>query len=153
MWETFREAIRGSPIDYTTAPIGRAIVMLAVPMVMEMAMESIFAVVDVFWVAHLGANAIATVGLTESMLTIIYTVAMGLSIGAMALVARRIGEKDADGAARAAGQAIVLGARDRRGHRLIVAPRRRGRCCAHGRDRRKSSRPAPASRASCSAAT
>ena len=83
--------------------------MLAVPMVMEMAMESIFAVVDVFWVAHLGADAVATVGLTESMLTLIYTVAMGLSIGATALVARRMGEHDPEGAARAAGQSIVLG--------------------------------------------
>jgi putative MATE family efflux protein len=109
MWETVREAVRGSPLDYTTAPVGRAVVMLAVPMVMEMAMESIFAIVDVFWVAHLGADAVATVGLTESMLTIIYTAAMGLSIGATAVVARRIGERDQEGAARAAGQSIVLG--------------------------------------------
>jgi Na+-driven multidrug efflux pump len=72
--------------------------MLAVPMVIEMAMESIFAVADVFWVAHLGADAVATVRLTESMLTMIYTVAMGLSIGAMALVSRRIGQNDPDGA-------------------------------------------------------
>ena len=83
--------------------------MLAVPMVMEMAMESIFAVADVFWVAHLGADAVATVGLTESMMTMIYTAAMGLSIGATALVARRTGEHDDEGAARAAGQSIVLG--------------------------------------------
>jgi putative MATE family efflux protein len=109
LWATLREAVRGSPIDYTTAPVGRAVIMLAVPMVMEMAMESIFAVVDVFWVAHLGADAVATVGLTESMLTMIYTAAMGLSIGATALVARRMGEHDDDGAARAAGQSIVLG--------------------------------------------
>jgi putative MATE family efflux protein len=109
IWPLLREAIRGSQIDYTTAPVGRAVVMLAVPMVMEMAMESIFAVVDVFWVAHLGADAVATVGLTESMLTMIYTVAMGLSIGATALVARRMGEHDNAGAARAAGQSIVLG--------------------------------------------
>jgi len=109
VWTTLREAVRGSPIDYTTAPIGRAVIMLAVPMVMEMAMESIFAVADVFWVAHLGANAVATVGLTESMLTMIYTAAMGLSIGAMALVSRRIGQQDADGASRAAAQSIVLG--------------------------------------------
>jgi Na+-driven multidrug efflux pump len=93
VWNTLREAIRGSRIDYTTAPLGRAVVMLAVPMVMEMAMESIFAVVDIFWVAHLGADAVATVGLTESMLTMIYTVAMGLSIGATAMVARRTGEQ------------------------------------------------------------
>ncbi len=109
IWPTLREAVRGSRIDYTTAPVGRAVVMLAVPMVMEMAMESVFAVVDVFWVAHLGADAVATVGLTESMLTMIYTVAMGLSIGATALVARRMGERDNEGAARAAGQSIVLG--------------------------------------------
>src|SRR5207249_3839184 len=109
IWATLREAIRGSRIDYTTAPVGRAVVMLAVPMVMEMAMESIFAVADVFWVAHLGAAAVATVGLTESMLTIIYTAAMGLSIGATALVARRVGEHDRDGASRAAVQSILLG--------------------------------------------
>jgi putative MATE family efflux protein len=109
LWATLRDAVRGTPIDYTTAPVGRAVIMLAVPMVMEMAMESIFAIVDVFWVAHLGADAVATVGLTESMLTMIYTAAMGLSIGATALVARRTGEQDHAGAARAAGQSILLG--------------------------------------------
>jgi putative MATE family efflux protein len=108
-WSTLRDAVRGSSLDYTAAPIGRAIFMLAVPMMLEMVMESIFAVADVFWVAHLGADAVATVGLTESMLTLIYTVAMGVSIGAMAVVARRIGERDPDGAARAAVQAIALG--------------------------------------------
>ena len=101
--------MRGSSIDYTTAPVGTAIVMLAVPMVMEMAMESIFVVADVFWVAHLGADAVATVGLTESMLTMVYTLAMGLSIGATAMVARRIGAHDPEGAARAGVQAILLG--------------------------------------------
>ena len=109
MWKTLREALRGSEIDFTTAPVGRAIIMLAVPMVVEMAMESIFAVVDIFWVGHLGADAVATVGLTESMLTLIYTAAMGLSIGATAVVARRIGEQDAEGAACAAGQSMLLG--------------------------------------------
>ena len=108
-WGTLREAVRGSSLDYTTAPVGRAIVMLAVPMVMEMAMESIFVLADVFWVAHLGADAVATVGLTESLLTMIYTLAMGLSIGATAIVARRIGEHDSDGASSAAVQAIALG--------------------------------------------
>ncbi len=78
LWATLRAAMRGAPIDYTAAPIGRCVIMLAVPMVMEMAMESIFAVADVFWVAHLGASAVATVGLTESMLTMIYTFAMGV---------------------------------------------------------------------------
>jgi putative MATE family efflux protein len=109
VWATIREAIGGAHIDYTKAPVGRAVIMLAVPMVVEMSMESIFAVADVFWVAHLGANAVATVGLTESMLTIIYTVAMGLTIGATALVARRIGEQDPEGASGAAGQSILLG--------------------------------------------
>ena len=122
-WATLREAMRGSPIDYTTAPVGRAVVMLAVPMVMEMAMESIFAIVNVFWVAHLGAEATATVGLTESMLTLIYTAAMGISIGATALVARRIGENDPSGASRAAGQSIVLGVLIAAAIALIFAPR------------------------------
>jgi putative MATE family efflux protein len=108
-WATLQEALRGSPIDYTTAPVSRAVILLAVPMVLEMAMESIFAVADVFWVAHLGADAVATVGLTESMLTIIYTVALGLTIGATALVARRTGEHDSEAAAHAAGQSILLG--------------------------------------------
>lgn len=108
-WDIVRDAVRGRHMDYTTAPIQRAVVMLAIPMVMEMIMESIFAVVDVFWVAHLGANAVATVGLTESMLTIVYTVAMGTGIGAMALVARRVGEKNLEEAARTAVQAVALG--------------------------------------------
>ena len=107
-WKALRDAVRGSSLDYTTAPIGRAIFMLAVPMMLEMVMESIFAVADVFWVARLGADAVATVGLTESLLTLIYTLAIGVSIGAMALVARRVGEGDTHAAARAAAQAIVL---------------------------------------------
>jgi putative MATE family efflux protein len=123
IWTTLREAIRGSRMDYTTAPISRAVIMLAVPMVMEMAMESIFAVADVFWVAHLGADAVATVGLTESMLTMIYTAAMGLSIGATALVARRAGEHDFEGAARAAGQSLLLGLAVAAAIALVAAPR------------------------------
>ena len=122
LWATVRASIRGSRIDYTTAPIGQAVIMLAVPMVMEMAMESIFAVADVFWVAHLGADAVATVGLTESMMTMIYTAAMGLSIGATALVARRTGEHDPEGAARAAGQSIVLGLGIAAAIALLAAP-------------------------------
>src|SRR5438093_1451446 len=108
-WQTVREAIRGTHHDYTSGPIGRAIILLAVPMVLEMVMESVFAVVDAFWVAHLGPNAVATVGLTESMLTLVYTAAMGLSIGVTAMVARRIGEKNPAGAAEAAVQGITLG--------------------------------------------
>jgi putative MATE family efflux protein len=109
LWTSIREAVRGSRRDFTRGPIGRAILLLSIPMVLEMLMESVFAVVDVFFVARLGAEAVATVGLTESMLTLIYATAMGLSIGATAMVARRIGEHDAEGAAEAAVQAIALG--------------------------------------------
>ena len=108
-WVTVREALRGSHHDYTAGPLGRAIVLLAIPMVAEMIMESVFAVWDVFWVAHLGPDAVATVGLTESLLTLIYTAAMGLSIGVTAMVSRRIGEKNPEGAADAAVQGIALG--------------------------------------------
>ena len=87
---TLREAVRGSHQDYTEAPIGRAVILLAVPMVLEMLMESVFAVVDIFFVGRLGAEAVATVGITESLMTIIYAVAIGLSIGATATVARRM---------------------------------------------------------------
>src|SRR2546423_5888371 len=109
-WTAVREALRGARHDYTRGPVGRAIILLAVPMVLEMVMESVFAVCDVFFVSRLGADAVATVGLTESMLTIIYSLAIGLAIGATAMVARRTGERDAEGAASAAVQAIVLGA-------------------------------------------
>ena len=109
LWADIKEAVRGSHRrNYTTGPIGRAILLLAIPMVLEMVMESVFAVVDIFWVSRLGKDAAATVGLTESLLTIIYALAIGLSIGAMAMVARRIGEQNPDGAARAAVQAIAL---------------------------------------------
>jgi putative MATE family efflux protein len=108
-WSAVREALRGSQRDYTEGAIGPAILVLAIPMVLEMAMESVFAVVDVFFVSRLGPEAVATVGLTESMLTLIYTIAMGLGIGATAMVARRTGERDPEGAARAAMQAIWLG--------------------------------------------
>jgi putative MATE family efflux protein len=108
-WSLFIEAVRGSERDYTAGPVGPALVMLSVPMVLEMAMESLFAVVDVFYVSRVSAEAVATVGVTESMLTLVYTVALGLGIGAMAVVARRIGEKNDEGAAQAAAQAIALG--------------------------------------------
>jgi len=108
LWSAVKESIRGSHRNYTTGPIGRSILLLAIPMVLEMVMESVFAVVDIFWVSHLGKEAIATVGLTESLLTLIYALAIGLSIGAMAMIARRIGEQNPEGAARAAVQAIVL---------------------------------------------
>ena len=106
---TVREAVRGSHGDFTEVPIGRAVILLAIPMVLEMALESVFAVVDVFWVSKLGAGAVATVGLTESMLALLYALAIGLSMAATATVARRIGERDRDRAARTAVQAIALG--------------------------------------------
>ena len=103
-----REALRGSHRDFTSGPLGTAILILAVPMVLEMVMESVFAVVDVFFVARLGADAVAAVGITESMLSAVYAIAIGLSIGATAMVARRFGEKDREGAAHAAAQALTL---------------------------------------------
>src|SRR4029077_16067535 len=109
LWSSLVEAIRGSHQDYTAGSLNRAILLLAVPMVLEMVLESLFAVVDVFWVGRLGANAVATVGLTESMLSLIFAVAMGLSLSTTAMVARRIGEKDPEGAAVAGVQAIALG--------------------------------------------
>jgi putative MATE family efflux protein len=108
-WSTVADALRGAHHDYTQGSIPRAIVLLAIPMVLEMALESVFAVVDAFWVGHIGPTALATVGLTESMLSIMYAVDLGLAMGATALVARRIGEGDAEGAAESAGQAIIVG--------------------------------------------
>jgi putative MATE family efflux protein len=108
-WRLVREALAGSKQDFTEGPVGRALLLLAIPMVLETAMESAFAIVDVFFVGRLGAAAVATVGLTESMMALIYSVAMGLGIGATAMVARRTGEKDLDGAAHTAVQAIALG--------------------------------------------
>src|SRR5579871_3488281 len=109
LWSSLVEAVRGSHQDYTSGSLNRAILLLAVPMVLEMVLESLFAVVDVAWVGRLGANAVATVGLTESMLSIVFAVGMGLSLSTTAMVARRIGEKDHEGAAVAAVQAIFLG--------------------------------------------
>jgi MATE family, multidrug efflux pump len=110
LWSDLREAIRGSKFhDYTQISIGKAVLLLAVPMVLETCMESIFAVVDIFFVSRRGPASIATVGLTEAMLTILYSIAIGLSMGAAAIVARRTGEKNFEGAAIAAVQAIVLG--------------------------------------------
>jgi putative MATE family efflux protein len=109
LWASLVEAVRGSHQDYTAGSLNRAILLLAVPMVLEMVLESLFGVVDIFWVGRLGANATATVGLTESMLSLIFSVAMGLSLSTTAMVARRIGEKDPEGAAVAGVQAIALG--------------------------------------------
>jgi putative MATE family efflux protein len=107
VWQSVR-GMRAS-YDYTEGSIGRAVMLLAIPMVLEMMMESIFVVCDVFFVGRLGKEAVATVGLTESMMTLVYTLAIGLSIGATAMVARRIGEHDQEGAARTAAQTIALG--------------------------------------------
>jgi putative MATE family efflux protein len=108
LWRDIREAIAGSQQDYTEGPMRRAILMLAVPMVLEMCMESLFGIVDIFWVARLGAAATAAVGLTESVESLVYGVAMGLAMATSAMVARRTGEKDLPGAAQAAGQGITL---------------------------------------------
>jgi putative MATE family efflux protein len=110
VWTDLRDAVRGTRHDYTSGSIERAIFLLAVPMVLEMVMESLFAVSDVFWVGRLGPDAVATVGLTESMMIVVYTLAVGLSIAVTATVARRIGEKNPDGAARAAVQGIAVAA-------------------------------------------
>ncbi len=109
-WSTIREAIRGSHQDFTEGSIGRAVVLLAIPMVLEMVMESVFAVTDMFFVSRLGADSVAAVGLTESVLSLVYAIAMGLSVGVTAIVARRIGEKNHDAASRGAAQGILLGA-------------------------------------------
>jgi putative MATE family efflux protein len=109
LWQSIKEALRGSHQDYTTGSLNRSILLLAIPMVLEMVLESLFAVVDVFWVSRLGADAIATVGLTESVLTLVFAVGMGLGMSTTAMVARRIGEKDKDGAAVSAVQAVFLG--------------------------------------------
>ena len=103
------DSLRGRGGDPNEGPLSRAVLFLAIPMVLEMAMESVFAVVDIFFVSRLGPEAMATVGLTESLLAIIYTLAMGLSIAVTATVARRTGEQDPEGASTAAGQAMVLG--------------------------------------------
>ncbi len=104
------DAVRGSEQDYTEGSLGRAVLLLSVPMVLEMAMEALFAVVDVYFVSSLGPSAVATVGLTESVLTLVYAVAIGLAMGTTAMVARRIGEKHPAGAADVAVQAIVVAA-------------------------------------------
>jgi len=108
-WSSIREALRGSHQDYTAGSLNRAILLLAIPMVLEMVLESLFAVVDVFFVGRLGADAVATVGLTESLLTLVFAVAIGLSMSTTAMVARRIGEKDPEGASVAGVQAVILG--------------------------------------------
>jgi len=103
------ESLRGGHHDYTAGSLSRAILLLSVPMVLEMAMESLFVVVDIFWVAHLGEKAISAVGITEAMFAIVFAAAMGLGAAATATVARRIGEKNPEAASHAGAQAIILG--------------------------------------------
>lgn len=105
-----RESLSDNATDFTIGPIGRALGLLAIPMMLEMAMESVFAVVDIAFVSRLGTNAIAAVGLTEALVTVLYALAIGLGMGVTAMVSRRIGAKDHESAARVTGQAILVGA-------------------------------------------
>jgi putative MATE family efflux protein len=109
LWSSLRQAIAGATQDFTSGGLSRAIVVLAIPMVLEMIMESVFAICDVFFVSRLGAEAVATVGLTESLLTLVFSLAIGLSMGTTAVVARRIGERAPARAAVAGAQAILVG--------------------------------------------
>ena len=108
IWQELRRAIRGSEADYTQIPLKRAVFLLAVPMILELVMESTFALVDIYFVSSLGPSAVASVGLTETYLFLMYSIAMGLSMSVTAIVARRIGEKNRDEAALSAVQAIIL---------------------------------------------
>jgi putative MATE family efflux protein len=109
VWGTVKLSLAGKQLDFTTGPIGRSIILLSIPMVLEMVFESVFALTDAFFVSRLGTDAVATVGLTEAMITILFAVAEGMAIATTAMVARRIGEKDTNGARVAAAQAILLG--------------------------------------------
>ncbi len=109
IFSSFIEALKGTQTDYTQGSMRKAIFMLSVPMILEMMMESVFAVVDIAYVSRVSVNAVATIGLTESVITLVYAVAIGLCMAATAVVARRVGEKDLKGARQAAVQAIILG--------------------------------------------
>jgi putative MATE family efflux protein len=108
-WTLLREAVAGGEQDYTKGSIDRAVFLLAIPMMLEMAMESVFAVVDIYFVSSRGADSVAVVGLTEAVLTLLYAVAIGLGMAVSALVSRRIGEGDPEAAAKVAGQTVWLG--------------------------------------------
>ena len=105
-----RESLSDNEVDYTRGNVGRALGLLAIPMMLEMSMESVFTVVDIAFVSRLGTEAVAAVGITEALVTVLYAVAIGLGMGVTAMVSRRIGAGDRDGAARTVGQAIWVGA-------------------------------------------
>ncbi len=109
VWPTVKLALTGKELDFTTGPIGRAVILLAIPMVLEMVMESVFALTDAFFVSRLGTDALATVGLTEAMITLLFAIAIGTGLATTAMVARRVGERDIAGARTAAAQSILLG--------------------------------------------
>lgn len=106
--QVIAQSLRGEELDFTTGSISRSVVLLAIPMILELSLESVFALVDMFFVGKLGPDAIATVGLTESVITLVYSLAIGLSTAATAIVARRIGEKHGDAAAHAGAQSILV---------------------------------------------
>ena len=110
IYTVIKQSLNGEQQDYTQGSIRKAVFLLAIPMILELSLESVFAVVDMFFVSKLGQNAIATVGLTESVVTIIYSIAIGLSTAATAIVARRIGEKNPEAAAHAGAQSIIIAA-------------------------------------------
>jgi putative MATE family efflux protein len=108
-WRVVLQSLQGAQFDYTQEALNRAVLLLAVPMVLEMIMESLFALADVFWVSRLGTDAVAVIGITESVMTLVYAVAIGISIAATAIVSRRIGEQDPERAALSAGQIVIIG--------------------------------------------
>lgn len=107
--QTISDALQGKEQDFTTGNINRAIVLLAIPMVLEMLMESLFSIVDIYFVGRVSVDAVATVGLTETVNTLVYSIAMGLAMAATAMVSRRVGEKKHEEASRAASQALMMG--------------------------------------------
>ena len=107
-WQIIKDSLKGEERDYTQGSIKTAIFLLAIPMILELSLESVFALVDIFFVGKLGSNAIAIVGFTESLITLVYSVAIGLSTAATAVIARRIGEKNTEGASKASVQAIII---------------------------------------------
>src|SRR5512133_2496923 len=109
IWKNIKDAIRGTEADYTRINLNKAILLLTIPMILELVMESTFALVDIYFVGRLGPSAVAAVGLTETYLFLLYSIAMGLSMAVTAIVARRIGEKDREGAGESAVQAVFIG--------------------------------------------